>query len=441
MILKKFYGEDIKEAREKATEKLGEEYIILESKQTTDEQEARVTVMVDQQKKSKSSTSKNDNSEQGNTYSRKDLFPKSLDKVKEAVTEGFNQFSSEIGRPTSQQDNTDAPKSDPDDEKPLTMSRRSTPVHNTAKPSNQENPDFDKKLSRNLKEKPVSKEVKALHRRFDHMEKLLSDALVSANVQYVSHPAFQQLLNAGMQATTISQWFEQILSKGIDPYEQNQSFMFELAKIVRSALSVALPEAPEKNLLFVGPSGSGKTSLIMKLATNPEFMRDNKVALVSVEPQSNFKQYSRLQLFAEDLELPYFTVTDGVDMSTLLPDLQPFDHVLFDSPSISLQQQAAFREFWKVRQLLGSVSPLEIHYTVNATLEQYYFKESYAIDHPLQPDYVAITHLDETNQWGHLIPFVNGIGAGVRYVSQGPNVPDNIHRFEAEWFAEKILSE
>jgi flagellar biosynthesis GTPase FlhF len=443
MILKKFYGNNIKAAREKAFDQLGTDCIVLESKNASGDKKACVTVMLDNKKEEvlKDPAKKKGTAANNGTYSRKDLIPQSLDKVKDAVAEGFDQFSSEMGfngNGSGKPVQSDAREKS---EETLTMSRRSTPVYDRKKSRNGKSSDFQKEFFDNLEESPVSKEVKALHRRFDQMEKLMSEALVSANIRYISHPAFQQLLNAGMQAATISKWFEQILNKGIDPYEQSQSFMYELANIVRSALSFALPEAPEKNMLFVGPSGSGKTSMIMKLATNPEFMKNKSVALVSIEPKSNFKQYSPLKLFAEDMELPFYRVRAGVEMSSLLPDLEKFDHVLFDSSSISLQQETAFRDFWKIRQILSPVTPLEVHYVVNATLERYYFKESYAANHPMQPDYVAISHLDETEKWGHLIPFINRLGAGVRYVSRGPNVPNNLQMFKPEWFAEKILSE
>ena len=164
-----------------------------------------------------------------NTYNRKDAIPKSLEKVKEAVSEGFNQFSSELGlngqQPKEKHTSRNGSSQQENDES-LTMSRRSKQVYNDKRAGGKKSENFEKQLSQNLTESPVSKEVKALHRRFDHMEKLLSDSLISANIEYVSHPAFQQLLNTGMQATTISAWFEQVLKKGIDPFEQSQSFMF-----------------------------------------------------------------------------------------------------------------------------------------------------------------------------------------------------------------------
>lgn len=442
MILKKFYGKNIKKAREKAFSRLGEDCIVLETQDTSGGSDACVTVMLDNKKENvlKDPTKKKKTSKKMGTYGRNDVMPKSLDKIKEAVADGFNQFSSEMGFENNNGRKSKSSSVKEQDET-LTMSRRSTRMYGKKANKKDESSDFTRQLSDSMKEKPVSKEVKALHRRFDHMENLLSDVLISANLEYVSHPAYQQLLNTGMQATTVSKWFERVLKKGIDPYEQSQSFMAELAQIVRSALSFALPDAPAKNMLFVGPSGSGKTSLIMKLASNPGFMLDKSVALVSVEPKSSFQYYSPLKLFADDAELPFYKVGNGVEAGNLLPELEEFDHVLFDTPSISLQQQAAFRDFWKIRQMLSPVTPLEVHYTVNVTLEKYYFKESYAASHPLQPDYVAVTHLDETEKWGHLIPFINEIGAGVRYVSQGAKIPDDLHTFKPEWFAEKILSE
>ena len=286
----------------------------------------------------------------------------------------------------------------------------------------------------------VNREINALHRRFDQIESMLGEALISANLDYAAHPAFQQLLNSGIRATTISGWFKEILNKGIDPNEQHDTFMFELAKIVRDALTITLPKATEPNLVFVGPSGAGKTSLIMKLATNPDFFEDRNIALVSVQPRQMGPQYTVLEPFANDHDLSFFKVRDGIDVTKLMPKLVDYDHVLFDTPSISLEKKTAFRDYWKIRQILASVMPLEVHFVIDATLENYYFREAYATNHPLQPDYVAITHLDETHRWGQLIPFLKTLGCSVRYMALGSGIPDDVNAFSPTWFAEQILS-
>lgn len=449
MIIKKFYGNSIEEAREQARGQLGEECVILESVNKSDGEPASVTAMSDGGAAASSAgntpdvsgeTEKDSGEKPANTYGRRDLIPSTL---RNAVEEGLNAFSPTPNGGSRAVDSNGGsrgtdPSAAPDEKKQdsspdVTMSRRSTPIHRNGK---KEKGSF----GGHLNERAVSQEVRALHRRFDHLESLMSDAMVSANLEYVSHPAYQQLLETGMRAPIVSRWFEQILARGIDPYEQQQTFLYELARIVRGTLDVEAHGDPEKHLLFVGPAGAGKTSLIMKLASHPDFMGGRQTALVTVGAESRNGHYSPLPLFAEDHGLPHFEAAEGVEISKLLPKLEEFDHVLYDTPPLSLNGSASFRDFWQIRQLLTPVTPLEIHFTVNATLERYYFKEGYAREHPLQPDYIAITRLDETDKWGHLLPFLQARDCGVRYVSNGPAAPDDIRRFSPSWFAEHILS-
>lgn len=448
MILKKFYGDTIKKAREKAFGELGKNCIVLESREPSDRAEASVTVMLDGEKEEVlKDPAKRTNGKSPSSYSRKDILPKSLDSVKKNISESFEQFTGE-NNSTKQTSNKSkkAPRKQSSDvesrknQKTVSKKNVTNGLQNRGMMQPEKHSDFEQNLNDYLDEDHLSRKVKALHRRFDRIEKMLSGSLVSANINYVSHPAFQQLLDAGIQAATVSVWFQKIVEQGIDPFEQNDRFMTELSKTVRKALSFADSNKPVKNMLFVGAQGSGKTSLIMKLASNKDFLANKRVALVSVEPEDHGKHYSPLGLFAQDHDLPFYTVGNSMEVNQLLAETEEFDHLLFDSSPVSLDQQPAFKAFWNVRQILASVTPIEIHYTVNATLRQCYFTYEYAQQHIIQPDFVAITHLDETKQWGHLVPFINGLGKNVRYASLGPEVPAGIRRFKNEWFAENILS-
>ncbi len=440
MIIKKFYGKEIKEAREQAREQLGEECVILETVNPAGGKPASVTAMSDRSEavppSGNDSGEEQESPESSGTYGRKDLIPSSLRSMMEEGVNAFSESPSRNGGESREEDTqvAERPAGQSGEAAPeVTMSRRSTPIHRNGTDSE---PSFDGHMN----ERVVSQEVRALHRRFDQLESLMSDALISANLEYVSHPLFQQLLNTGMRAPTVSRWFEKILGRGIDPYEQQQQFLREMSHLMREALDAEAKGDPERHLLFVGPAGSGKTSLIMKLASHPDFMEGREIALVTVNAPDDRRHYSPLPLFAEEQRLPHFEVGEGVEISKLMSRLSSFDHVLYDTPPISLNGSASFREFWQIRQLLTPVTPLEIHFTVNATLERYYFKKRFAEEHPLQPDYLAITHLDETDKWGHLLPFLKSKGCGVRYVSDGPSISEDIRHFSPSWFAEHIIS-
>ena len=287
------------------------------------------------------------------------------------------------------------------------------------------------------------REIKALHKRFDKLEALLDSTLISANLDYASHPAFQQLVHTGINTTVIAGWFSQIISQGIDPEVQPEQFMSKLAGIIRNALGEMTTESPQKFMLFVGPSGAGKTSLIMKLSQHPELMEDKKVAVATVYPQRKNESpyYTILKPFCEDNDLPYFEIRKPKDVHDLMEQWEEFDHVLIDTPSINLEQENSFRNFWKIRQMLTPLTPLEVHYVVNASLNRFYFKHSSATHHPIQPDYVAITHLDEVSQWGPIIPFLQEMECNARYITRGEAIPGSVDSFDPRWFAQRILQE
>jgi flagellar biosynthesis GTPase FlhF len=464
MMLRKFYGRTIQEAMRDAREQLGNDVVLIESSAPEGDRPASVTVMVERKEETAVASGPEEQSFRNVLYSRaagrtrpsvvdaddepapKPAVPALKAAAPKAEQRPAPQKAAPVRaaapEPVRQPAARPAPAPEPeqfdDDQLPEpkgldeAMSRRKTPLIEIRDHTDGNGAFF--------RDPGVNRDLASLHRRLEKLESMLGESLISANLDYASHAAFQQLLSTGVRATTIASWFKELLNRGLDPYEQHESFMFELSKLVRDAINVALPQAASSNMLFTGPSGSGKTTLIMKLATSDQFFKDRKVALVSVEPRGFTKKYSGLEAFAKDQQLEFFRIQDGIEISRLMPKLVQYDQVLFDSPSISLEKNTAFREYWKIRQVLASVIPLEVHYVVNATLEQFYFKEAYAASHPLQPDYISITHLDETQRWGQLIPFIKTMGCAIRYISLGQELPGSIAAFSPTWFAEKILS-
>ncbi len=283
--------------------------------------------------------------------------------------------------------------------------------------------------------------IKALHKRFDKLETLLDSSLISANIDYACHPVFQQLVQTGINTSTVSGWFSDIIKDGVDPFDQTELFMAKIAGLLRDSLGKQVTKEPSQFMMFAGPSGSGKTTQIMKLCTHPEFMLTKNVAVVSMHPQNKSGEYyySILGAFCADNNIPYFEIKKGLDVNDYLEEWKAFDHVLIDTPSLSIEKEESFRDYWKLRQILTPVTPLEVHFVVNAARSKFYFAEATAKNHPMQPDYISITHLDEITQWGPIIPFMKEMACTARYVSTGTTLPTSLMEFNPQWFAQKVL--
>ena len=64
--------------------------------------------------------------------------------------------------------------------------------------------------------------MKSVMERFDKLEVLLDSSFISANLDYACHPVFQQLVQTGINTSTVSGWFSNIIKNGVDPFVHNK---------------------------------------------------------------------------------------------------------------------------------------------------------------------------------------------------------------------------
>jgi flagellar biosynthesis GTPase FlhF len=290
-------------------------------------------------------------------------------------------------------------------------------------------------------EKKKAREIQALHNRFDNLEALLDSQLMSANLEYASHPVFQQLVQTGIHPGVVSEWFGRIIKKGIGPFNQPENFMSEISAIIKNALTSSDASEAKKFQVFTGPSGSGKTSLIMKLLMNGTTMNQRNTAVVSLLPsgekQKNY--YTILNPFCNSHNFDYFKIGMDDDVTPYTMKWENYDYVLIDTPSLAIEQHNTFRKYLKLRQFLAPLSPLEVHFTLNISMNRHYFRSSSAMNHPVKPDFIALTHLDEISEWGPVIPLFEKMGCNARYLSIGDSLNNSLKQFEPAWLVKKML--
>jgi len=449
MTIKKYYGNTIDEARKKAKKQLGNTFVIIETHQEEPPTPSSITVMLDRDIPIPTNGQTNNkviqsNKDQNVSFIRSDS---GLKKPINYIQKVFNDSpltglmtkrkkAPEYSRPSLFPDKKPKQTATPAktishkiEQKPLSRREHSLFHYETVDETN----GHSQPASQNNNQE-LQREISGLKKQINKLETKISESIILANIHLVSHPVFQQLLKAGIPSVTIANWFKKIMDEGYFPDQDTQTFSQELKIYIQEQLPDKPGQAPGKNIVFIGNPGSGKTSIIRGLITDKRVLKKRKIAVVDVCVPSQSNHYTILEPFCQDHKIPFFPVTSGAELTQIKSKLEHFDHVLFDTPSISLTDKHAVDQFWKIRQLLASITPLEIHMVVHAN-SQFVLQKNTGVN-PVQPDFIAITHLDENQKWGQLIPFIHPYQCGIRYVSNGPS---RIEHFEPSLFVETIF--
>ncbi|MCC5926843.1 MAG: hypothetical protein JJU41_09825 [Bacteroidetes bacterium] len=305
-------------------------------------------------------------------------------------------------------------------------------------------------------EEQSRREIAALHKRFDRLESLLDNNLVAADIDLVAHPAFQQLTQSGIRPALVSRWFSGIIKKGVHPADQPERFLNELSLVVRNALEKQTDKPASPIQVFVGAAGAGKTNLVMLLALYARRHGKN-VAIVAVQPPGDAPYYSVLELFCSSEEMSFIRSSSEQGILELQENMQDFDMVLVDTPSLPMSKDKAWRSVWSLRQqwsvpgVKGSPNgpvtqdipplPAEINYVANAATGASALNYLTSLHHTLEPDVVSFTHLDEITLWGSIIPFMDEMNAPCRYLSAGTDEENGIRPYDATEVARNILKD
>ncbi len=481
MILKKIIGKTLEAARESARQMYGDDFVILESFQAEEDKDAGITVVVDKNHKKgslPSGSGDQKSADGGVRFEPSNKRRNQLDSLRKYAHEQDAKLNKEEGTTAnsskatpfepgilngkSTTNNSNSLYSRANIRKDLPQEISSSEAENDSSPNEHKSsgktgfkPSSSSIYSRFDESKPKIKasvstpsvstqrrnerEITALHKRFDKLEALLDSALISTNLEYASHPLFQQLVQTGIHTSVTARWFSEIVDMGIDPFQQPEQFTNQMGELIRTAIDTSVSADVQKFIMFAGSAGAGKSSLIMKLVSSDNYFKGQNIAVLSLLPNDQEFYYTMLDPFCKDHGIPYYTAKTGVEVTTLQPDFETYDHVLIDTPGIDIQQSNSFRHYWKLRQMLASCTPLEVHYVVNASQGQYFFEEASASHHPMQPDYLAITNLDQVSKWGGLIPFLKSMNCGTRYVSMSRQISNGASTFKAENFAKKVL--
>lgn len=284
-------------------------------------------------------------------------------------------------------------------------------------------------------------QFKLMHTRMDAMERRIGGSVFGASMAWAAHPLYAELVEKGMQPSTVIHLFNGLMERGFHPDGDPDPVRWAVAQEIRKLLDTGAPPKLQGTQLFIGPSGAGKTSLLLKLATHPSFFarRDTAVIFIAPDQEVVTPYQNPAELFRRH-GLPFQVVRNETEMAMALDRAQHFDQILIDTPPMPMQEAAARKMLMRVKRMVHDVVPMQSHLVLNTTRALDPIDYSFVQRLPLRPDTLALTHLDETPAWGRVVEWIRALKRPILFTSTGQALPDSVEAFSAARFVEEMIT-
>jgi len=196
----------------------------------------------------------------------------------------------------------------------------------------------------------------------------------------------------------------------------------------------------KKIMMFVGPTGVGKTTTIAKLAARYAYMlkRRYKVGIITLDSY-RIGAIEQIRTYAKMMKLPIETVVDPDEFEEALNVLRHNDYILIDTVGSSQHDKEKIE---KINSFLSVESYAEINVNlVLSAVTKYEDLLDIVNNFSILPiDTFVFTKLDETKTYGNIFSLLLEAKKPVSYFSIGQEVPKDIMVADADYILKGILS-
>jgi flagellar biosynthesis protein FlhF len=217
-------------------------------------------------------------------------------------------------------------------------------------------------------------------------------------------------------------------------FDSTDTLDMVLGKIVPFA---APAEAFDKSKthVFLGPNGSGKTTTLCKIAVQKKFDK-HSIGLITLD-FGKIGAFEQINIFAKAIGEKAYMVSSKEDWDKVPESVKNADYLFIDTPGLSPYKKEQVSSLSNTLKEMG-LKDLQLHLVAPGSLhdkELLMLPSAYA---SLSPDTLIFTKLDETMHYGGLINLAVSSGLKVCYITDGPNIPDDLVELDAASLAQKI---
>ena len=263
---------------------------------------------------------------------------------------------------------------------------------------------------------PVLSEPGRIGDEIVELKKMLKQLMAQGRMTPAS-PVREKLLASGIRESLV----DLVLSKlGDDATEEGVKNL--VSKLVRV-------EGPtgDRIRVFLGTTGVGKTTTIAKMAARAVLSEGKRVALITLDSY-RIGAIDQSRIYAKILNIPFFSVTTPLELTTALNQLDSTDLVLVDTVG-----RSPFCTDY-VRQLLGffdGIAACRFLLMPVATRDREMDTVTKAFS-PLKVDRMIFTKADEAHTFGSIITHNMIQRTPVSYITTGQRVPEDMETASTE---------
>ena len=223
-----------------------------------------------------------------------------------------------------------------------------------------------------------------------------------------------------------------------NPEATRKMLRARLADYIRPSEGIKFSSSGCKKVALVGPTGVGKTTTLAKLAAKFA-LEDNVETAFITSDTYRIAAVEQLKTYATILNIPMDVVYSAGEMKKCINRHKDKKLVLIDTAGRSQHNEEQLDE---LRRLLDADDTIETHLVLSTVTTYQDLLDIIGKFDSCFSENVIFTKIDETRSIGNIFNIMHQFSElKISYVTNGQNVPDDIHLAEPQYLAIMLLGD